>query len=125
MQLLQKCKVFVGVTSCVVRWLQRQWVVLTVNWVPAWRRHRDCGGCNLILHNTLHTFCRHSPLIRHVSRVAATCIVIVSRQLICTCPGPILCIQLGQLRLNPPGLGSKCGKWVERFSDFWLRKQPQ
>ena len=27
-------------------------------------------------------------------------------------------IQLGQLRLNPPGLGSKCGKWVERFSDF-------
>ena len=27
-------------------------------------------------------------------------------------------IQLGQLRLNPTGLGSKCGKWVERFSDF-------
>ena len=27
-------------------------------------------------------------------------------------------IQLGQLRLNPPGLGSKCGKRVERFSDF-------
>ena len=27
-------------------------------------------------------------------------------------------LQLGQLRLNPPGLGSKCGKWVERFSDF-------
>ena len=27
----------------------------------------------------------------------------------------IVCIQLGQLRLNPPGLGSK---WVERFSDF-------
>ena len=27
-------------------------------------------------------------------------------------------IQLGQLRLNPPGLGSKYGKWVERFSDF-------
>ena len=25
---------------------------------------------------------------------------------------------LGQLRLNPPGLGSKCSKWVERFSDF-------
>ena len=29
-----------------------------------------------------------------------------------------LYIQLGQLRLNPPGLGSKCGKWVERLSDF-------
>ena len=27
-------------------------------------------------------------------------------------------VQLGQLRLNPPGLGSKCGKRVERFSDF-------
>ena len=27
-------------------------------------------------------------------------------------------LQLGQLRLNSPGLGSKCGKWVERFSDF-------
>ena len=27
-------------------------------------------------------------------------------------------IQLGQLRLNPPGLGSKCSKWVEGFSDF-------
>ena len=27
-------------------------------------------------------------------------------------------IQLGQLRLNPPGLGSKCSKQVERFSDF-------
>ena len=27
-------------------------------------------------------------------------------------------IQLGQLRLNPPGLGSKCGRRVERFSDF-------
>ena len=27
-------------------------------------------------------------------------------------------IQLGQLRLNPPRLGSKCGKRVERFSDF-------
>ena len=27
-------------------------------------------------------------------------------------------IQLGQLRLNPPGVGSKCGKRVERFSDF-------
>jgi len=27
-------------------------------------------------------------------------------------------LQLGQLRLNPPGLGSKCGKRVERFSDF-------
>ena len=27
-------------------------------------------------------------------------------------------IQLGQLRLNPPGLGSKCGKRVERLSDF-------
>ena len=27
-------------------------------------------------------------------------------------------IQLGQLRLNPPGLGSKCGKWVGRLSDF-------
>ena len=26
-----------------------------------------------------------------------------------------LYIQLGQLRLNPPGLGSKCGKRVERF----------
>ena len=21
-------------------------------------------------------------------------------------------------QLDPPGLGSKCGKWVERFSDF-------
>ena len=27
-------------------------------------------------------------------------------------------IQLGQLRLNPPGLGSKWGKRVERLSDF-------
>ena len=27
-------------------------------------------------------------------------------------------IQLGQLRLNPPRLGSKCGKRVERLSDF-------
>ena len=27
-------------------------------------------------------------------------------------------IQLGQLRLNPPGLGLKCGKRVERLSDF-------
>ena len=27
-------------------------------------------------------------------------------------------LQLGQLRLNPPGLGSKCGKRVERLSDF-------
>ena len=27
-------------------------------------------------------------------------------------------LQLGQLRLNPPGLGSKYGKRVERFSDF-------
>ena len=27
-------------------------------------------------------------------------------------------IQLGQLRLNPPGLGSKCGKRVERLCDF-------
>ena len=27
-------------------------------------------------------------------------------------------IQLGQLRLNPPGLGSKCVKQVERLSDF-------
>ena len=27
-------------------------------------------------------------------------------------------IQLGQLRLNPPGLGLKCGKWVDRLSDF-------
>ena len=26
-------------------------------------------------------------------------------------------IQLGQLRLNPPGLGSKCGKRVERLGD--------
>ena len=31
---------------------------------------------------------------------------------------PHLKIQLGQLRLNPPGLCSKCGKWVESFSDF-------
>ena len=30
----------------------------------------------------------------------------------------ILVIQLGQLRLKPPGLGSKCGKRVERLSDF-------
>ena len=30
----------------------------------------------------------------------------------------LLQIQLGQLRLNPPGLGSKCGKRVERLSDF-------
>ena len=30
----------------------------------------------------------------------------------------LLSVQLGQLRLNPRGLGSKCGKWVERFSDF-------
>ena len=27
-------------------------------------------------------------------------------------------VQLGQLRLNPPGLGSKCCKQVERLSDF-------
>ena len=27
-------------------------------------------------------------------------------------------LQLGQLRLNPPGIGSKCGKWVERLCDF-------
>ena len=27
-------------------------------------------------------------------------------------------IQLGQLRLNSPRLGSRCGKWVERFIDF-------
>ena len=27
-------------------------------------------------------------------------------------------LQLCQLRLNPPGLGSKCGKRVERLSDF-------
>ena len=27
-------------------------------------------------------------------------------------------VQLGQLSLNPPRLGSKCGKRVERFSDF-------
>ena len=27
-------------------------------------------------------------------------------------------LQLGQLRLNPPGLGSKCGKRVERLCDF-------
>ena len=27
-------------------------------------------------------------------------------------------LQLGQLRLNPPGLGSKCGKRVERLSNF-------
>ena len=32
-------------------------------------------------------------------------------------------IQLGQLRLNPPGLGSKCGKWVERLSDFGKYKE--
>ena len=30
----------------------------------------------------------------------------------------VIGLQLGQLRLNPPGLGSKCGKRVERFSDF-------
>ena len=29
-----------------------------------------------------------------------------------------LTIQLGQLRLNPPRLGSKCGKRVDRLSDF-------
>ena len=30
----------------------------------------------------------------------------------------VMLIQLGQLRLKPPGLGSKCGKWVDRLSDF-------
>ena len=30
----------------------------------------------------------------------------------------IYTLQLGQLRLNPPGLGSMCGKRVERLSDF-------
>ena len=37
--------------------------------------------------------------------------------LFCLCP-IYPNIQLGQLRLNPPGLGSKCGKRVERLSDF-------
>ena len=30
----------------------------------------------------------------------------------------VFLIQLSQLRLNPPRLGLKCGKRVERFSDF-------
>ena len=32
--------------------------------------------------------------------------------------GVLAILQLGQLRLNPPGLGSKCSKRVERLSDF-------
>ena len=28
------------------------------------------------------------------------------------------CLQLGQASLNPPRLGSKCGEWVEKLSDF-------